>query len=102
MLKIEFTHANVTDDGFGLEVNGKRLEEIISEALGTKAQGVNYGDPRLKRFKANSCDVCVYINPHDTTTHIEDDNTVWHSVEELEEDRREQFSEETTEAERES
>lgn len=102
MLKIEFTHAEVHDSGFGLEVNGKSLEDIISEALGTKAPNVSYGDPRLKKFKSNSCDVTVLIYPHDKTTHIEDDEVVYHSVEDLEEDLNGQFSKETTEAESES
>ena len=36
MLKISFTNAEVSDHGYGLEVNGKSLEDIISTALGTK------------------------------------------------------------------
>ena len=35
MLKISFTNAEVSDHGYGLEVNGKSLEDIISTALGT-------------------------------------------------------------------
>lgn len=34
MLKISFTNAEVSDHGYGLEVNGKSLEDIISTALG--------------------------------------------------------------------
>lgn len=30
MLKISFTNAEVSDHGYGLEVNGKSLEDIIS------------------------------------------------------------------------
>lgn len=101
MLKIEFTHAEVRDSGFGLEVNGKSLEDIISEALGTKAPNVSYGDPRLKEFRSNSCDVSVLIYPHDKTTHIEDDTTVYRSVEALEEDLNGKFSTKTTEGENE-
>ena len=33
MLKISFTNAEVSDHGYGLEVNGKSLEDIISTAL---------------------------------------------------------------------
>ena len=33
MLKIQFTNAQVKDDGYGLSVNGKELAEIISTAL---------------------------------------------------------------------
>ena len=29
MLKIEFTNAQVEDNGYGLSVNGKELEKII-------------------------------------------------------------------------
>lgn len=39
MLKISFTNAEVSDHGYGLEVNGKSLEDIISTALGTKVKG---------------------------------------------------------------
>ena len=39
MLKISFTNAEVSDHGYGLEVNGKSLEDIISTALGTKLKG---------------------------------------------------------------
>lgn len=39
MLKISFTNAEVSDHGYGLEVNGKSLEDIISTALGTKLSG---------------------------------------------------------------
>lgn len=39
MLKISFTNAEVLDHGYGLEVNGKYLEDIISTALGTKVKG---------------------------------------------------------------
>lgn len=33
MLKISFTNAEVSDHGYGLEVNGKSLEDIISTAF---------------------------------------------------------------------
>lgn len=39
MLKISFTNAEVSDHGYGLEVNGKSLGDIISTALGTKLKG---------------------------------------------------------------
>jgi len=44
MIKISFANAQVKDGGYGLHVNGKRLEDIISMALGTKAKDINYGD----------------------------------------------------------
>lgn len=102
MLKLVFTHAEVRDSGFGLEVNGKSLEDIISEALGTKAEGLGYGNPKLKKFSSNSCDITVMICPHDKETLIETDAEVFRSVEEMEEDQRERFAEETGEAESES
>ena len=40
MLKISFTNAEVSDHGYGLEVNGKSLEDIISTALGTKVNQI--------------------------------------------------------------
>ena len=43
MLKLEFKGAEVHDGGYGLEVNGKSLEDIISIALGTKVKGKDYG-----------------------------------------------------------
>lgn len=102
MLKLVFTHAEVRDSGFGLEVNGKSLEDIISEALGTKVKGLNYNDPRLKPFSSNSCDITVMICPHDKETLIETDEEVFHSVEEMEGDLCGRFEEETGEAESEN
>lgn len=102
MLKIEFTHAEVEDTGFGLRVNGKSLEDIISEALGTKAPNVSYGDPRLKKFSSNSCDVTVLIYPHNKIAQIEDDENVYQSVEDLEDFLNGKFNTETTEGESES
>lgn len=102
MLKLVFTHAEVRDSGFGLEVNGKSLEDIISEALGTKVKGLNYNDPRLKTFSSNSCDITVMICPHDKETLIETDEEVFHSVEEMEGDLCGRFEEETGEAESEN
>ena len=65
MLKISFTNAEVSDHGYGLEVNGKSLEDIISTALGTKVKGNGGYGSGLPSFSSNSCDVTVTINPHD-------------------------------------
>lgn len=65
MLKISFTNAEVSDHGYGLEVNGKSLEDIISTALGTKVKGNGGYGSGLPSFTSNSCDVTVTINPHD-------------------------------------
>lgn len=64
MLKISFTNAEVLDHGYGLEVNGKSLEDIISTALGTKLKGNGGYGSGLPSFNSNSCDVTVIINPH--------------------------------------
>lgn len=87
MLKIEFTNAVVEDNGYGLRVNGEELEGIISTALGTKVGNVAGYGSGLPHFSSNSCDVTVIINPHPQEVHIEDDDNVWDSVDELEEDK---------------
>ena len=106
MVKITFTNAEVRDEGYGLEVNGTSLEDIISMALGTKAaKDIPYGDPRrekLKKFKCNSCDVIVTIIPNPQSCEIEDDEYKYYSVDELREVADERVSEEATEAESES
>lgn len=87
MLKVEFKGAEVQDDGYGLEVNGKSLEDIISIALGTKVRGKNYGyGSGLPKFSSRNCDVLVIIEPHPTVTHIETEEYEWNSVESMEED----------------
>lgn len=59
MLKISFTNAEVSDHGYGLEVNGKSLEDIISTALGTKLKGNGGYGSGLPSFSSNSCDVRI-------------------------------------------
>ena len=49
-------------------------------------------------FTSNSCDVTVIINPHDKECEIETGDNVWHSVEEMEAEKSEQFQEENAEA----
>lgn len=89
MLKISFTNAEVSDHGYGLEVNGKSLEDIISTALGTKVKGNGGYGSGLPSFSSNSCDVTVAINPHDKECEIETEDNVWHSVEEMEAEKSE-------------
>lgn len=86
MLKLEFKNAVAEDSGYGLEVNGKSLEEIISTALGTRAGNHSGYNSELPSFKSNCCDVTVIIDPQPVTTHIENDNNIYHTVIELEED----------------
>lgn len=52
----------------------------------------------LPSFSSNSCDVTVTINPHDKECEIETEDNVWHSVEEMEAEKSEQFQEENAEA----
>lgn len=86
MLKLEFKNAVAEDSGYGLEVNSKSLEDIISTALGTRAGNQGGYNSGLPKFKSNCCNVTVIIDPQPVTTHIEDDNTIYHTVRELEED----------------
>lgn len=98
MLKISFTNAEVSDHGYGLEVNGKSLEAIISTALGTRLGDKGGYSSGLPRFKANSCDVTVIITPHPTECTINTNSGVWHSVKEMEAEKSEQFQKENAEA----
>lgn len=86
MLKLEFVNAVAEDSGYGLEINGKSLEEIISTALGTRAGNHSGYNSGLPKFKSDCCNVTVIIDPQPVTTHIEDDHNVYHTVKELEED----------------
>jgi len=93
-MRIDFTNAVVEDDGYGVEVNGRSLEAIISTALGTRL-GYSSG---LPKFKANSCDVTVIITPHPTECTINTTSGIWHSVKEMEAEKSEQFQKENAEA----
>lgn len=99
MLKIQFTNAQVADIGYGLSVNGKELAEIISTALGTRL-GEKYGyNSGLPSFKSNCCNVTVIIEPQPVTETIETDEELWYSVEQLEDDKREQYKKKAGEGE---
>lgn len=97
-MKITFTNAVVEDRGYGLTVNGKDLDDIISTALGTKVDGKGGYNSGLPSFLSNSCDVEVTITPHPTECNICTDSGVWHSVEDMEAEKREQYKQETKEA----
>ena len=91
MYKVEFQNAVARDGGYGLEVNGKSLSEIISTLLGTRV-GNNYGIcSGLPEFKSNCCNVTVIIDPQPVITQIEDEHYEYESVADLEEDRRESY-----------
>lgn len=53
-MRIDFTNAVVEDDGYGVEVNGRSLEAIISTALGTRLGDKGGYSSGLPRFKANN------------------------------------------------
>lgn len=96
-MRIDFTNAVVEDDGYGVEVNGRSLEAIISTALGTRLGDKGGYSSGLPRFKANSCDVTVIITPHPTECTINTNSGVWHSVKEMEAEKSEQFQKENAE-----
>lgn len=97
-MRIDFTNAVVEDDGYGVEVNGRSLETIISTALGTRLGDKGGYSSGLPKFKANSCDVTVIITPHPTECTINTNSGVWHSVKEMEAEKSEQFQKENAEA----
>ena len=102
MIKLKFTNAVVKDDGYGVEVNGEKLEEIISNALGTRAgkhYGYNADDTKLKDFSSNSCNVTIIFDPSPRTVSIQNGEESWDSVEQMVEDRVKayEYKEETTE-----
>lgn len=96
-MRIDFTNAVVEDDGYGVEVNGRSLEAIISTALGTRLGNKGGYSSGLPKFKANSCDVTVIITPHPTECTINTNSGVWHSVKEMEAEKSEQFQKENAE-----
>lgn len=96
-MRIDFTNAVVEDDGYGVAVNGRSLEAIISTALGTRLGDKGGYSSGLPKFKANSCDVTVIITPHPTECTINTTNGVWHSVKEMEAEKSEQFQKENAE-----
>ena len=97
-MKITFTNAVVEDNGYGVTVNGKELEDIISTALGTKVDGRGGYGSGLPSFRSNSCDVEISIIPHPTECNICTDNGVWSSVEDMEAEKSEQYKQKTKEA----
>lgn len=98
MVKLVFENATVNDDGYGLTVNGKELDKIISTALGTRVDNTYGYGSGLPRFESNCCNVTVIIDPKPATTHIEDNECEYGSVEDLEEEKREQFKEKNAKA----
>ena len=96
MYKIEIKNAVVKDNGYGMKVNDKPLEEIISTLLGSyvKTKDAEYRatyKSNLSEFYSNSCDVTVIINPHPICEYLEDEETIYHSLQTMEDDKCEQF-----------
>lgn len=95
MLKIQFTNAVVEDHGYGLTVNGKSLEDIISTALGTKVGNTSGYGSRLPSFQHTCCNITVIIDPQRVKETITVGGDTWYSVKDLEECKREQYQEAT-------
>lgn len=93
MLKIQFTNAVVADHGYGLTVNGKSLEDIISTALGTKVGNNSGHGSMLPSFQHNCCNITVIIDPQRVKETITSGEDTWHSVKDMEEEKREQYNE---------
>ncbi len=99
MFKLSFSNAKVKDAGYGLEVNGKSLSDIISTMLGTKV-GSNYGyGSGLPTFESSCCNVTVIIDPQPVTTEIDTGEETWYHVEDMEEDKNEQYRQKVETAE---
>lgn len=99
MLKLQFTNAQVEDNGYGLSVNGKELEKIISTALGTRVGDKGGYGSGLPSFKSNCCNVTVIIDPQPVVEEIETEEELWHSVQDMEECISERYQEKAGEAE---
>lgn len=93
MLKIQFINAQAEDNGYGLSVNGKDLGEIISTALGTRVGNAYGHGSMLPRFKSNCCNITITIDPQSEKETITSGEDTWHSVKDMEEDKREQYNE---------
>lgn len=93
MLKLQFINASVRDDGYGLSVNGRDLAAIISTALGTRVGDLHGYNSGLPSFKSNCCNVTITIDPQPITEYIETDEEIWNAVDDLEDDKSEQYQE---------
>lgn len=65
MIQLNFLNARVRDTGYGLEVNGKPLDEIISVAVGTlKELPDKFGSKQRtgEIFGSDLCNVSVTID----------------------------------------
>ena len=81
MYRVTFKNAVVSDSGYGLVINGRFLEDILSVVLDTKAG---------REFYSNCCNVTVIIDPQPCSAEFEDSEKFYTSLSKLEESRREQ------------
>lgn len=94
MVKLQFKNATAHDHGYGLEVNGKSLEDMISVALGTKVGNKSEYNSGLPNFDSNCCNVTVIIDPQPNEEVIEVNGKKYSSLQEVEEDgNNEEFKE---------
>ena len=92
MYKIEIKNAQVSDNGYGLYVNGKSLSDIISTLLGTKVgTKTAFVDNGLDDFYSNSCDITVTIKPHHVSEYFEDEEVSYNDLQAMEDIKYEQF-----------
>lgn len=99
MLRLQFTNAQVEDSGYGLRVNGKDLDKIISTALGTIVGDKSGYGSGIPSFESNCCNVTIIIDPQPVTEEIETTEELWYSIQEMEECISEQYQEKAGEAE---
>lgn len=93
MVTLEFKNAVAKDTGYGLDVNGKSLQDIISTALGTRVGSrAGYGSG-LPYFESTCCNITVTIDPQPVTTLIDTDTVQWDNVAEMEEDLQNELTE---------
>lgn len=98
MTVIEIKHARVRDDGYGLYVNMKSLDHIISTALGTRLKGET-----KKPFYKECCNITVIIEPMpDSTITVTTGGKQYSSLERLEEIRLGELIKENEKTETES
>lgn len=97
MVKVSIKNAQVEDNGYGIRVAGKDLEDIISNALGVKAGDHSSYNDNLPDFRCNSCDITLIIDPHPTECVVETDTEKFNSIKELWEARENEYKEKATE-----
>ena len=102
MIQLNFLNARVKDTGYGLEVNGKPLDEIISVAVGTlKELPDRYGSKQRtgESFRSDLCNVSVTIDDPSKeiteTITISEDGEEEYSLEEFLEGVKNEHTKET-------